>query len=113
MQRDIAVRVGADETSVWNWETGRNEPELKFIPAIIAFLGSDPLPVPRTIAGHLVRYREARGWSQKRLAHELAVDPTTLSRWELGKKQLYGPFLRRVNALLGSSWERLVPKVGK
>lgn len=99
-QRKVASLLGADEASVWNWENGRSEPELKWLPAILGFFGSDPRPQAQTLAERLVRFREARGWSQRRLAAELRVDPTTLSRWELGKKDPWGPYVARVNLLL-------------
>ncbi len=102
LQADVAAKIGVCEASVWNWETGRNEPELRFIPAIISFLGRDPRLVPTSLAGRLIRYREAQGWSQKRLARELAVDQSTLSRWEQGKREPVGPFLERVHTLLGT-----------
>ncbi len=102
-QRDVGRQVGCDESSVLNWEKGRNEPELKFIPAILAFLGYDPRPPSQSVGQCLVRYRESRGWSQKRLARELDVDPTTLSRWELGKKAPRGPYQVRVTCLLKPS----------
>jgi DNA-binding XRE family transcriptional regulator len=35
----------------------------------------------------LVWYREGKGWSQKRLADEVGVDPTTLARWEREERQ--------------------------
>ena len=80
------------------------EPQLKSIPAIIAFLGSDPGPRAYTLAEQLVRFREGRGWSQKQLAPELRADSTTLSRWELGKKAVWGAYRDRVSALLDSGF---------
>jgi transcriptional regulator with XRE-family HTH domain len=100
LQSEVAARIGACEASVWNWETGGREPELKWMPAILAFLGGDPRPEPQIIGARLVRFREARGWSQDRLAQNLRVDPTTLSRWELGKRKPSGAHLERTKELL-------------
>ena len=44
------------------------------MPAILAFLGYDPGGAPIAIEERLVRFRTARGWSQKRLAEELQVN---------------------------------------
>lgn len=99
-QRDAAAQLGASEASVWLWEKDRGTPELSFLPAILTFLGYDPQPVPSGLWERLVRYRKGRGWSQKRLAKELKVDPTTLSRWELGNKAPWGDYLKRVEQLL-------------
>ena len=75
-------------------------PELRFMPLLLKFLGHDPRPKPRTVAEQLVHYREARGWSQKRLAEALNVDPSTVSKWELGKKAPWARYLEKVNAFV-------------
>ena len=100
-QKDVASKIGSDTTSVTNWEKGHSEPEIRFLPAILGFLGHDPRPVPSTTSEALVWFRNSRGWSQRRLAEVLEVDPTTLSRWELGKKLPWGSFADRVASLLG------------
>ena len=100
LQRELAVKLGAHKASVLNWELGRNDPELRFMPAILAFLGFDPRPAPNWVGARLVRHREVKGWTQNQLASALGVDPTTLSRWELGKKTPWGVYLERVNRLL-------------
>jgi len=84
LQKDAANRIGADVCSVYNWENGRAAPELQFLPGIIAFLGYDPRPEPSSLAERIVWFREGRGWSQKRFAKILGVDPTALARWERG-----------------------------
>lgn len=99
-QEDVAQRIVASVASIWLWEKNRAQPELKWIPAIIAFLGCDPRPEPETIGERLIGFRVTRGWTQKQLAAELRVDPTTLSRWELGKKTPWGIYLDRVTELL-------------
>ncbi len=100
IQCEVAAKIGADESSVWNWENGWSEPEVKWLPAILGFLGYDPRPEVHTIAERLIRFRTTRGWSQRRLAAALRVNPTTLSRWELGKKAPWGPYASRVADLL-------------
>lgn len=101
LQREVGQRIGASVATVTLWEKGRVEPGLKWVPAILEFLGHDPRPVPDTLGKRLVRYRQCRAWSQKRLAEALEVDPTTLSRWELGKKAPWGVYAIRVLALFG------------
>jgi transcriptional regulator with XRE-family HTH domain len=100
IQRELSAKIGADEASVWLWENNRVSPELKWMPAILAFLGHDPRPAADSIGGQLVRLRKGRGWSQKRLAAELKVDPTTLSRWELEKRIPSGVYGVRVRRLI-------------
>lgn len=96
LQADVAKKFGASTASVVNWEKNKAEPELHFLPAIHELLGYVPERRTKTIAERLVAFRRARGWSQKRLADELNVDPTTLSRWELGKKAPWGEFAEKV-----------------
>lgn len=86
-QRGVAARIGADKASVTNWEKGHAEPEIRFLPAILAFLGYDPRPIAKTIGEKLVAYRLAKGWARPSLAAELGVDPSTLARWERGKRE--------------------------
>jgi len=38
--------MGVDPSTIWNWERGWSHPELRYLPAIIAFLGYDPRPKP-------------------------------------------------------------------
>lgn len=100
-QRDVAAKIGVHALSVTNWEKGHSEPEIRFLPAILAFLGHDPRPAPKTIAERLVAYRVGRGWARPRMAAELKVDPSTLARWERGERTPSGTPFQRVLALLG------------
>jgi transcriptional regulator with XRE-family HTH domain len=53
-QRQVAEQIGVDKTSIANWEGNRNEPGVQYIPAIIRFLGYNPLPPRRWVADRLV-----------------------------------------------------------
>jgi transcriptional regulator with XRE-family HTH domain len=99
IQREVAQTIGVNTASVWNWENGYVEPGLRFIPAILMFLGGDPCPIKGSIGDQLVWFRQGRGWSQKHLAKELKVDPSTLSRWELGKRIPSGVYGIRIRSL--------------
>lgn len=43
LRKEIAVRIGVDTATVTNWELGHTDPEERFIPALIRFLGHNPL----------------------------------------------------------------------
>ncbi|MGH9632865.1 MAG: helix-turn-helix domain-containing protein, partial [Bryobacteraceae bacterium] len=43
-QRDLAALIGVDKMSIWNWENNESRPALRYVPAVIRFLGYDPLP---------------------------------------------------------------------
>jgi transcriptional regulator with XRE-family HTH domain len=105
LQREVAANIGSDTTSVTNWEKGRAEPEIRFLPAIWGFLGYDPRPKPTTIGERLVAYRLGRGWARPRLARELGIDPSTLARWERGARLPFGVYCARIEALFSQSAE--------
>ncbi len=86
LQRQGAEEIGCSKASLLNWERGRAEPELRFIPAIIRFLGYDPTAPDATLSiGEKLRAaRRARGLSQEALARLLGIDPTTVRDWEAG-----------------------------
>lgn len=66
-----AARIGVDTATVTTWELGNTEPRNRFIPALIGFLGHNPLP-EATSPGEQVRgARLAKGLSIRALA-ELA-----------------------------------------
>lgn len=100
LQREVGQRIGASVATVWLWESNRVEPELKWMPAILDFLGYDPTPAAQTLGQRLVRHRTRLGWTQRRLAQALRVDQTTLARWETGKRAPWGEYSERVAALL-------------
>jgi transcriptional regulator with XRE-family HTH domain len=96
--------MGVDASTIWNWEKGRSHPEIRYLPAIISFLGYDPRPRPASLSEQLTWYREGKGWTQARLADALHVDPTTLGRWEQGKKDPWGIYRERIDALFENSY---------
>ena len=60
LQRQLAVRIGCSQASLLNWETEKSEPEVRFLPAILAFLGYDPRPAPGGFGERLRHTHEAR-----------------------------------------------------
>ena len=85
LQSHVAQRLGVTECSIWNWENNATTPLFPYWPAIIEFLGYNPLPKPQTPAEQLVQARKIQGLSQKEMAKRLAVDPSTLARRERGE----------------------------
>jgi len=83
IQREVAQKLGVNETSVYDWEKDRTDPMVHLIPRITQFLGYTPPLCNRETTGQkIVAYRHIRGMSQRALALELKVDPGTLGRWE-------------------------------
>jgi transcriptional regulator with XRE-family HTH domain len=86
-QRQVAAQIGADVTSVRNWEGNATSPALWFMPGIIRFLGYTPNTPAKTLGERLRACRRERGISQEKLADLLEVDEGTVRRWERGRSR--------------------------
>ena len=96
-QREVAARIGVDTSSVTNWERNRTVPELKFMAAIIRFLGYNPMPPTDRWSDRLVQSRTVLGIAQKEAARRIGVDQSTLARWERGEREPAGLFAERAS----------------
>ncbi len=81
-QKQAAELIGADETSIYNWESNRVEPAVRLIPGIIRFLGYCPYSPRLSRASRLKLGREYAGLSRKKLANALGVDEGMLALCE-------------------------------
>jgi site-specific DNA recombinase len=97
LQRQVAEQIGVDKTSITNWEANRSKPGVQYMPAIIRFLGYNPLPSSHGWADRLVLCRTALGLSQRDAAAQMDVDPCTLARWERGEREPKGAFAARAS----------------
>src|SRR5215470_6882946 len=43
-QREVAVQIGVDAMTIWNWDCNESRPQIYHMPAIRRFLRYDPLP---------------------------------------------------------------------
>jgi transcriptional regulator with XRE-family HTH domain len=102
MQKEVAKLLGADPASVRNWEVGRRAVAVRFLPALFAFLGYDPLPELRTWGEGLVRMRMRLGLSRKQLARHAGLDPATVARLEASTSPRGSPVATRLLAVLAS-----------
>jgi transcriptional regulator with XRE-family HTH domain len=99
-QKDVAEKLGVDKTTVQFWENNRVKPSLRLIPKIIEFLGYDPYEtIPMSLGEEIITFRRRHGFSQKKLAHLLGIDLTTICSWERGKNQPSKRLLDRLNSL--------------
>jgi transcriptional regulator with XRE-family HTH domain len=97
LQREVARDLGVDETTIHNWERGHSDPALRFIPAIIRFLGYTlGTPTANSFGERIASIRRIQGLSQKRLAKMLEVDPSTVARWERGAVEPSTPLFVRL-----------------
>jgi len=86
-QRQVAAQIGANVTSVRNWEGNATAPALWFMPGIIRFLGYRLHTPAKTFGEQLKARRRERGISQEKLADFLRVDEGTVRRWERGRSR--------------------------
>jgi DNA-binding transcriptional regulator YiaG len=84
LQRDVARQLAVNVATIHCWERGTKHPMDRHLPAVIRFLGYDPLPEPIGLGEKLQAWRRRRGLSAKAAARRLGVDEGTLSRWERG-----------------------------
>jgi transcriptional regulator with XRE-family HTH domain len=102
-QRQVAKQIGVDASSIHNWEANVSKPSLGYMPAILRFLGYNPVPPGDGCGDRLVQCRTALGLSQKEAARQIGVDQGTLARWERGERQPAGVFADRVTRFLNDS----------
>lgn len=95
LQREVAEQIGVGKESIYNWEGGRSKPGIAYMPAIIRFLGYNPLPAAKGWAERLIQARTILGLSQQESATSIGVDQGTLARWERGEREPAGPFTAR------------------
>jgi transcriptional regulator with XRE-family HTH domain len=100
LQRHVADQIGVHPLTIANWESNESSPETRFIPAIIQFLGYDPLPPGSTLPERLVTQRKLLGLSQRELAERRGVNPDTLRGWEAGHRQPTGKSLDVIARIL-------------
>lgn len=101
LQREVALRIGVDPTTVFNWEAGTASPNLRALPGVLRFLGYDPTETGSTLGERLRATRRRFGLSHADLALRLGVDPSSVLDWEKGRhrptrtcRDLIGRFLK-------------------
>jgi transcriptional regulator with XRE-family HTH domain len=82
-RKQVALILGVEEATIWNWENNRSSPNLRYIPKIVEFSGYVPFDgEPKTLGEKIIHCHHLSGMTQKELAHRLGIDPSTLARWE-------------------------------
>jgi transcriptional regulator with XRE-family HTH domain len=102
LQKDVAVTIGVDTCTITNWEKNRSSPQLHLLPGVVRFLGYSPFIVNEggELGERIRLYRKSLGITQKKLAKDLGIDPTTLARWEKGSFNTKGERTRDAIAQL-------------
>ena len=82
LQRQLADEIGVAAATIGNWENNKSEPPIALMPAVIAFLGYDPMPEPTSLADRMRAYRVRTGLSIKEAALLAGVNEDTWAKWE-------------------------------
>ena len=81
-QCDVASFIGVSKETIANWEKARTRPPVESMPAIVRFLGYEPMRRPRTLGEQLEAYRMKRGLSIRAAADLIKVDERSWAGWE-------------------------------
>jgi transcriptional regulator with XRE-family HTH domain len=103
IQRQVAEQIGVGEATITNWERNATTPAIRYIPAIIEFLGYDPLPPTNSFSDRLATTRKVLGVSQRKIAEKLSVDPATVKGWESG---MHKPMNKSVDLIGRVLWNQ-------
>ncbi len=85
-QSDVARTIGVGTQTVNYWEKNHFNPEPRYVPKIVAFLGYYPFgPPPDSFPAQLKAARVSAGLTRRQLATRLGVHPGTVAEWERGE----------------------------
>ncbi len=105
LQREVARRIGIDLTTYRNWEWNRTSPRVRYMPAVILFLGYAPYVLPASWGEWLRMVRRSVGLTQKQFAARVGVDPSTVRGWETERHRATSESVGKVEAL-GEGFKR-------
>ena len=85
-QRQAARQLGILPTTLCDWERHRTGPRVFHFPAVVRFLGYNPLATSRDLGSQVRAARWAVGLSRIQLARRLGLDAGTIVRVERGRR---------------------------
>ena len=96
--------LGVGTSTVNAWETGRDGVQLRYVPAVVKFLGYVPQPpADRPLGERLRALRLARGLRQKALGRMLGIGASVISKLETGGSTEDERVLQAVERFLGEN----------
>lgn len=99
LQIEAAAEIGVTESTVWNWEHG-TQPELRYMPKIIRFLGYAPFNCPEDTIEKLNYFKTVRGLSYERLGSLMGRSPEQLTDWITRRHKPHACSLRDIENFL-------------
>lgn len=101
-QSDVADRIGVWTSTINYWENNHFNPEVRYVPKIVAFLGYDPFgPPTASFPLQLRAARIAAGLTRRQLAARIGVHPGTVAEWERGETRPVKALRDRLKAFVG------------
>jgi transcriptional regulator with XRE-family HTH domain len=103
-QAGLAALLGADESTVWNWEHGRC-PTPKHMPLVVRFLGYDPFPPPdpSDVYACLKHIMKLRGWTFRKLGKRLGIHFEQIQDWMAGRSSPSRRNIEKVDQFLAEN----------
>jgi hypothetical protein len=83
-----------------NWEQNHGEPEIRFVPKIIEFLGYNPKPMPDGTLERLAWYKWTCGLNYEALGERMRIHPEQLQAWLVGRQKPFNKSLARIEEFL-------------
>ena len=103
-QSDVVDRIGVWTSTINYWENNHFNPDVAYVPKLVAFLGYDPFgPTPTSFPLQLKAARIAAGLTRRQLAARLKVHPGTVAEWERGEARPVRAAGQCLTKLLGIS----------
>lgn len=87
-QREVAAQMGVAIETLIDWEKDRTKPAAAQFRPVIAFLGYDPSPEPKTLAERVEAKCRSLGATLDQVAQYLGWDEGSLRRYLMGKWRL-------------------------
>ena len=105
LQKEVALKIGADSQTICNWENNITQPSIHWIPKIIDFLGYAPYSPAKSLGERLSNHRKHLGLPQKQLAMIMGVDPSSVRDWECGIHKPFKKSLEKIKTFLYSKYD--------
>lgn len=109
LQSDVAECFDVSTDCITYWENNRSNPQIKFFPKIIDFLGYNPLDFDEsTLSGKIKAYWYRTRTTSSMFANLFKVDQSTVTEWESGKCLPASKHLIELEALLDNSVSQIL-----
>jgi len=93
-QSQVAEIINVETDTITNWEMNRYQPNLRFIPKIISFLGYSPIKEENPMK----RYMIEKGISQNELAMIIGVDESIIIKAENKEGNISKTAINKLNS---------------